>query len=456
LKIENFLFILLLTAAVSIRIFIYLNTSHGQTLPKDQHIKFEATIKNETKISGSSQVIEVADGKIYVDLYPKYKVGDRLLVEGNVDGAGSIFRPNVEKIGEKVSLSSLTSRLRQKISGNIQSFLPAREATLVSGAVLGVDSIDKNFRDELIKTGTIHVVVVSGQNLMIVAAIFLSMIKFLGRRLGLALALLAVFAYAFLTGFQPPVVRASLMVAASALAIFLGRQNWPLYSLALSAFLIVMIWPSALFEVSFQLTFAATLGIMTLGKWLADLAGQVAADRDLASHLSRGPVSSFPPASAHSSKKSNRNQKNQVELRAVGRLSTAATPQASILGNLANLFVNNAAIATSAYLFTAPVILYYFGKVSLIAPIANIFVAEAVFPMMVLGFLVAIVSLIFAPFAQILAYFAYVPAFFFSQVVSLFAKLPIGQIEAGKGSLILVVGFYAVILVLMGIWRERK
>jgi len=117
--------------------------------------------------------------------------------------------------------------------------------------------------------------------------------------------------------------------------------------------------------------------------------------------------------------------------------------------------LSNAAVATSAYLFTAPVILFYFGRISPLAPFANILVAEAVFPMMIFGFLVAITSLIFMPLAQVVAYLAYVPAFYFVKVVEVFAKLPAGQLSLGKGSEAMVVGWYGLLLGLMFVWGRR-
>jgi len=340
-----------------------------EELPKNQPLKFEASVKREPRIYDFSQVIYVADSRAYVDLYPRYRVGDRLLINGTFDEQGRMFNPEVEKIGERSSLSRWRSELRDKISKNVGALLPSREATLVVGTVLGVDTISQEFRQELIKTGTIHVVVVSGQNLMIVAGIFLALTKYLGRRQSMILAILAVFAYAFISGFEPPVVRASIMVLVSTLAIFLGREASVVWSLLVAALLIVLVWPQALFEVSFQLTFAATLGIVTLGQKLINMA------------------------------------------------------QGSV-GNLRSSTFQVAAIPLSAYLFTAPVILFYFSRVSPIAPLANILVAEAVFPIMVLGFLIALASLIFMPLAQVLAYLAYVPALYFSEIVRLMAKIP--------------------------------
>ncbi len=398
-RLQLFIFIILLVFSVFFRVWLDKPT----ILPKNQPLKFEATVKREPRNYDFSQVIYVADSRVYVDLYPRYRVGDRLRIEGTFDEQGRMFDPRVEKVGERLGFSRWRSELRDKISKNVGALLPSREATLVVGTVLGVDTISQQFREELIKTGTIHVVVVSGQNLMIVAGIFLALTKYLGRRQSMILAILAVFSYAFLTGFEPPVVRASIMVLVSTLAIFLGREASVVWSLLIAALLIVLVWPQALFEVSFQLTFAATLGIVTLGQWFIKVAG---------------PVTSFPPASARLSEQSAQ-IKNGSKLRAVGVPSTGTTR----VFYSTKLFFQVAAIPVSAFLFTAPVILFYFSRVSPIAPLANILVAEAVFPIMILGFLIAISSLIFMPLAQLLAYLAYVPALYFSEIVRLLAKL---------------------------------
>ena len=85
----------------------------------------------------------------------------------------------------------------------------------------------------------------------------------------------------------------------------------------------------------------------------------------------------------------------------------------------------------------------------------NVLVIEAVAPVMALGFLVAIASLVFLPLAQILAYLAYVPALYFVKVVEVFSGLNVGQISIGKGNLVFVLVFYGVVLVLLWIWRRK-
>ena len=85
----------------------------------------------------------------------------------------------------------------------------------------------------------------------------------------------------------------------------------------------------------------------------------------------------------------------------------------------------------------------------------NILVVEAVLPVMVLGFGVALASLVFLPLAQVLAYLAYVPAFYFVKVVAIFATVPFGQIETGKGNWVMAIVWYGILLGMMGVWRVK-
>ncbi len=399
----NIVIVIFLGLATGIRISFFQDEVE---LPAGK-IAFMVTVKQEPKLGDKFQVITVGATKIYTSLFPKYHVGDQLKIDGE-QIEGKIFNPGIEKVGQSSGLSQYFSSLKNKISQNIFSFLPNREATLVAGSVLGVDNIEAGFRDELIKTGTIHVVVVSGQNLAIVAGLFAGSVKYIGRRRALILSTIVVFFYAALTGFAPSVVRASLMVLAATLAVLWGREVMPIWNLFVAALLILFIWPTAIFEVSFQLTFAATLGIMTMGQKLSKVLEGVLV----------GPVSNFPPTSAHSRDNSKLDRQLVGSLRAVGSPSIAATLKRVVVG----VFGQNAAIATSAYVFTAPIIFWHFGRLSLISPIANIFVAEAVAPVMIFGFLTAGSSLVFMPLAQLLAYLAFVPAFYFVKVVEIFAK----------------------------------
>jgi len=68
------------------------------------------------------------------------------------------------------------------------------------------------------------------------------------------------------------------------------------------------------------------------------------------------------------------------------------------------------------------VIFWHFQRISLWSPVTNVLIAESVAPIMVLGFFIAASSLIFMPLAQLFAYLAFVPAFYFVKIVEIFAN----------------------------------
>ena len=229
-------FIFFLVALCFLRVVL---SQPKPVLPKSGIVNFSAIIKNEPKISSGKQVIKVENIQIYADLYPKYRVGDRIKVSGKISEKGTISYPKIEKVGESGRFSALFANIKRKISDRIFQLMPAREATLVAGTVLGIDNIDADFKNVLVKTGTIHVVVVSGENLVLVAGVFMALAAYFGRKRSLVLATLAVFLYALLSGFNPPVLRASLMVLVTTFAVFIGREIAPLWNLFLAALVIV-------------------------------------------------------------------------------------------------------------------------------------------------------------------------------------------------------------------------
>jgi competence protein ComEC len=120
--------------------------------------------------------------------------------------------------------------------------------------------LQENFR----LSGLYHLLVVSGGNIGILAGFLFIVFKFfkiLSRPLLLGV-IGSVFLYAFLAGFEPPMIRASIMTSIFLLATLFDRDAEPFYSLATSAMLLLFLDPFSLFEASFQLTMTATLAIL--------------------------------------------------------------------------------------------------------------------------------------------------------------------------------------------------
>ena len=211
--------------------------------------------------------------------YPRYEYGDQLKVKGELrlplsTEQESIFPqsplvlagyPTMEKIVacQGNPLISTAYKVRARAETVLNRLLPEPEAALANGILLGVKkSIPSNFRENLIRTSTIHTVVVSGFNLSIVVNSLIGLTAFFGRSLSLILAAFGILGYSLLVGFSYPVLRALIMGLIVLLAKVKGREGDALTALFTSAALIAFNDPYSLGEISFQLSFLATFGLL--------------------------------------------------------------------------------------------------------------------------------------------------------------------------------------------------
>jgi competence protein ComEC len=164
----------------------------------------------------------------------------------------------------------------------IAAILPEPQAALLTGILLGNDEgIPRSLLDQFRATGTAHIIAISGFNITIISAALVKLFnRFLQRYVALLVALAVIALYVVLVGAEPPVVRAAIMGGLATLALIVGRQNDGLTSLLLTASLMTAWQPMALWDVSFQISFAAMLGLIlyadrlarwvesTLGRWV--------------------------------------------------------------------------------------------------------------------------------------------------------------------------------------------
>jgi competence protein ComEC len=162
----------------------------------------------------------------------------------------------------------LLDRLRGHMVDRLYQALPYEEASLVAGVLLGADEgMPDHLQDAFRVTGTAHVLAVSGFNVTVVAAAAAAAFgALLGARRGALAAGAAVILYTLLCGAEASVVRAAIMACAALLALRLGRQPAALTSLAAAAILMSLVDPPVIYDVGFQLSFLATLGLILAGR----------------------------------------------------------------------------------------------------------------------------------------------------------------------------------------------
>ena len=144
------------------------------------------------------------------------------------------------------------------------------EFEILSALTLGYKrDLDPEIKQVFSASGAMHVLAVSGLHVGIVYGFLFFLIGFLnrvkiGRLIFAIISVLALWGFAFITGLSPSVMRASTMFSFVILAKYINRQTNIYNTLAASAFILLIINPNNLFEVSFQLSYAAVFGIVFL------------------------------------------------------------------------------------------------------------------------------------------------------------------------------------------------
>lgn len=269
--------------------------------------------------------------------------------------------------------------LRQLLDTNLHLLLPGIHADLVSGMVLGQNNFPPQFYEQLKATGLVHVVVVSGYNISIVTRIVLDLLKNYPKLVRVITAFAVIIVYILLTGASPPSVRAGIMGVIALSAAIFGRESWSLYALGLSAFVMLFFDPSLIENLSFQLSFAATAGIIFFEKSFFE----------------------------------------------------------TIKFKLPFIFKKDLSTSLAAQVFVLPLIAYNFGQISLIAPLANMLSLWLVPLITYLGFIIIFVSLVFLPLAALIGWVTYVFTFSFMMLVNFFASVPMASIYLDRKQLYL-------------------
>jgi competence protein ComEC len=141
-------------------------------------------------------------------------------------------------------------------------------------------SLDSGLKDQLLKTGTIHLLSVSGLHLGIVAGAVMTLGVMLGfgRRLQVLFIGLACVLFAAITGSQPPVMRAAILVATALLSLLVNRRPWPLSTLAFAGLVLLILEPTNLTQVGVQLSFVSVATLVCSSRSMEPAAHDIVAD----------------------------------------------------------------------------------------------------------------------------------------------------------------------------------
>lgn len=357
--------------------------------------------------------------------YPAYQYGDLLSVTGELeqptDFDGFDYRLYLERQGiytlmyypddiELVAGGQGSQPLqaiyafRHRLGEALAASLPEPQGALARGMLLGLRyDIPQSLYDDFRDSGTAHLLAISGLHMSIVAGIVLSVAVWLfGRRRATYFyaTLFVIWGYALLAGMSPSVTRAAVMVSLFLLGAHVGRQRSALTAVAFAAAAMVAIDPHILWSVGFQLSFAAVLGLLlltpTFQKWLA---------------WTRAPT----------------------------------------------FIVDSVSYSLGAIIATLPLVVYYFGYVSLVGLPATLFAVLALPAAIVLSAIVAFVGLASISVAQVIGWVDWLFLKYMTLVVQGFAALPSSSLAVRGVSAAWVWVYYAVfgLLIWLGARRRR-
>lgn len=153
--------------------------------------------------------------------------------------------------------------LKSTIVMDLQKKLPEPQASLLIGILLGEDRVfEDSFEKSLRVSGTTHIIAASGYNITLIVLAINRVLIFFDKKLRMALTILLIWAFCLLSGFSASIVRAGIMSTISIIGLLFGYKGEIHSILPMTAFIYALFDPRIVFDVGFQLSLAATLGLV--------------------------------------------------------------------------------------------------------------------------------------------------------------------------------------------------
>ncbi|MBC8162564.1 MAG: ComEC family competence protein [Roseiflexaceae bacterium] len=282
--------------------------------------------------------------------------------------------------------------------------LPEPQASLAVGILLGIQSsIPEDVYDAFSQTGTSHILVISGWNISIIgAALYAVAARLKLSKNGAFWAILGtIWLYALFVGVTATVIRAAVMGSVMVLGQRLDRPAHAWTTLFAACAAMTVYNPQTLWDMGFQLSALATASLFAYGK------------------------------------------------------GTEALLERTFLQTPWLDWAREALTATlAAQILALPLILYAFGNLSIIAPLANVVLLPMVPYAMLFGALALVAGMLWLPLGQVLALPAYLFLSWLTNGAQFLASVPFAAVQVPAFPLWVLLGYYAVVLVVW--WWSQK
>ena len=364
---------------------------------------------------------------------PFFRYGDRLLLDGELADApvfagfnyreylarrgisALMFEPEVTWLAEGQGSRplALLHGLRRSLAGALDASLPEPQTSFAKAVLLGIrDTMPSDVVEAFRNTGTSHLLAISGLHVGVVLGLVVPVSAglFGGRRgLYLLLPLGVIWLYVVLSGLSPSAERAAIMASFYLAAVALGRQRSALPALGFAAAFMVALNPQVVYDVSFQLSFAAMAGIITL----------------------------WPSLEA-----------------AMRSLFAKVAPGDGWLERLGYWVIASVAVSAAAVIATLPILAFYFHRIALLSIPATLIALPALPLILAASMATAIAGLVLPVLGQIVGWLAWLPLTYLLGIVQ---ALPEWVIELDGVSQLLVWGYYGTLVsVLAWFWLRRR
>ncbi len=422
-KSKIFLYLcLIFIASIFVYSFIKAPQDEGLSQYYDQEINFTGIIINEPEQRINQQKFEFRSdlwkGKILIttELYPEYKYGDKLEIFGRLKEPAQFedfdywaylakdkiylvsYHPQITRLAQNQAnwffqrIFSFKDKLRNVIE---QTLLPPQSSILKAVFLGDKHGLSNELKEKLNIVGTRHIVAISGMHMIIMTQILL----FLGLGIGLwrqqvfYFVIILLVIYIIMIGAPASAVRAGIMAGLLLLAQKIGRLRSAGRAVVFAAVIMLFINPLLLkSDVGFQLSFMATLSIIYLKPIL---------DRVI------------------------RKLPNPLRIKDILTMTLAA--QIGVL----------------------PLLIFHFGRVSLISPLANLLIVPLLPVIMILGIVLVFIGLIWLPLAKIIAWPVWFLLSYLVKLVNYLSFIPLAAIEFKSFSLIILIGYYLFLMVIV-------